>query len=124
MEVNPPAMDFSDQTNSLPPGLTAALERLWERYLPEIQDRLAVIDSAAAATAAGALTPEQQHAAHSAAHKLAGALGMFGLYEATDPARETELLYAANIPPARDSAPRLAELAASLRAMVENHKHP
>lgn len=107
---------------SLPSIIAAALEQHWKRYLPEIQDRLAVIDSAAAATAAGSLTSEQQHAAHSAAHKLAGALGMFGLTDATAPARETELLYSADAPPSRESAARLAELAASLRALVESKR--
>lgn len=117
-------MDFSEQTKSLPPGLAAAMDRLWERYFPEIQDRLATIDSAAAAIAAGTLTSEQQQAAHAAAHKLAGALGMFGLDDATAPARETEHLYAAAAAPSRECATHLAELATILRAMVENHKHP
>ena len=117
-------MDTLPKTaTALPPAIAAALARHWEHYLPEIQDRLAVLDSAAAATAAGTLTPEQQKAAHAAAHKLAGALGMFGLSEATDPARETELLYATDTPPSRESAPRLILMASKLRALVENHKH-
>lgn len=115
-------MDSPRQTISPPaPSLSAALQRLWERFLPDIQDRLSVIEAAASAAAAGALSPEQQQAAHAAAHKLAGALGMFGLTDATAPARETELLYAASTLPSRENAARLSELAASLRSLIESH---
>lgn len=104
-----------------PPELAAALERLWQRHLPEIEDRLDVLDSAASAATAGTLTPEQQQAAHAAAHKLAGVLGSFGLSQATDPARETERLYAAGFPPSRQTAARLARMAATLRSLVASH---
>jgi HPt (histidine-containing phosphotransfer) domain-containing protein len=125
MEVSAPAMNSLSQTASpQPAALAAALDRLWERHLPEIEKRLAILDSAAAATAAGALTPEQQQAAHAAAHKLAGALGSFGLVEATAPARETEQLYAPDTPPSRESGAHLARMAASLRAIVDSRKHP
>ncbi|HEV2135242.1 MAG TPA: Hpt domain-containing protein [Terracidiphilus sp.] len=107
-----------------PPDLAAALERLWQRHLPEIESRLDILDSAAAATAASALTPDQKQAAHAAAHKLAGVLGSFGLSQATDPARETERLYAADSPPSRESAARLARMAATLRSLVANHMRP
>jgi HPt (histidine-containing phosphotransfer) domain-containing protein len=104
--------------------LAGALERLWDRHLPEIKDRLALIESAAAAAAAGSLTRGQQQAAHAAAHKLAGVLGTFGLAEATAPAREIEHLYAQDAAPPPESAARLVGMAASLRALIESHMRP
>lgn len=125
MEVSAQAVNSPPQTASpQPPAFAAALQRLWERHLPEIEERLAILDSAAAAAAAGNLTPEQQQVAHAAAHKLAGVLGSFGLTDATAPARETEHLYEPDIPPSRESGARLARMAASLHALVESHMHP
>jgi HPt (histidine-containing phosphotransfer) domain-containing protein len=103
-----------------PPGLAAALDRIWQRHLPEIEERLAVIESAAAATAAGTLTAEQRHAAQAAAHKLAGVLGSFGLGEGTAPARETELHYAAERAANPENGPHLAGMATTLRLLVES----
>ncbi|HEV2280703.1 MAG TPA: Hpt domain-containing protein [Acidobacteriaceae bacterium] len=114
-------MDSSQQVS---PSLAAALDRLWERHLPEIEERLAAIESAAAATAAGTLSPGQRQAAHSAAHNLAGVLGTFGLAEGTGPAREIEHLYAAETAPAREDGPRLASIAATLRSLVQSRKPP
>jgi HPt (histidine-containing phosphotransfer) domain-containing protein len=109
--------DLPDQ----PPGLAATLDRLWAHFLPEILQRLAVLETAAAALAAGNLTPEQHQAAHAAAHKLAGTLGTFGLTEATAPAREVELLYSADSEPC-DHAARLTSLTTSLRRLIESRK--
>lgn len=112
--------DFPSETASL----TAALDRIWQRHLPQIEERLAVIELAAAATAAGTLSAEQRLAAHAAAHNLAGVLGSFGLVEGTDPARETERLYSAVAGPDPESASRLAGMAATLRFLVESRKQP
>ncbi|MGH9589922.1 MAG: Hpt domain-containing protein [Terracidiphilus sp.] len=105
-------------------SLAAALDRIWQRHLPQIEERLAAIELAAAATAAGTLSPEQRLAAHSAAHNLAGVLGSFGLVEGTAPARETERLYAADTVPDPENASRLAGMAATLRFLVESRKQP
>lgn len=105
-------------------NLTAALDRIWQRHLPQIEERLAAIELAAAATAAGTLTREQRLAAHSAAHNLAGVLGSFGLAEGTAPARETELLYAAESIPNAEQVSHLAVMAAALRSLVESRKQP
>lgn len=116
----------SEQRDSppLPPGLAAALDRIWQRHLPEIEERLAIIESAAAATAAGKLTAEQRQAAQAAAHKLAGVLGSFGLAEGTAPARETELHYAAGSAANPENGPDLAGMATALRSLVESRGRP
>lgn len=102
--------------------LSAALDAIWQRRLPEIEKRLAAIELAAAATAAGTLTPEQRLAAHAAAHNLAGVLGSFGLADGTAPAREIERHFAAESIPDAENAPRLTGMAAALRSLVESRK--
>lgn len=59
-------------------SLPAALQRLWEKYLPEISRRISVLDQAVSAMETGALTSQLRMEAHEAAHKLAGTLGTFG----------------------------------------------
>ena len=102
--------------------LANALDRLWERFLPEIRQRVAALESAAAAAAVGSLKKEQQAAAHETAHKLAGVLGTFGLADGTTQAREAELLYAPEATPGPEHAEQLASLARGLRALIENRK--
>lgn len=77
-------------------AMAAALARLWTRFLPEIESRVAILEAAAASLVAGSLTAEQRQAAHDAAHKLAGTLGTFGLPRGTDLARKTELFLEGN----------------------------
>jgi HPt (histidine-containing phosphotransfer) domain-containing protein len=100
------------------PDLTAALDRLWARFLPEIRERVTVIESAVQALAAGSLSVEQKEAAASAAHKLAGVLGTFSLHRGTELARELEVQFTA----APDSAATLFALASELRAIIESRK--
>jgi HPt (histidine-containing phosphotransfer) domain-containing protein len=93
---------------------TALLASLWVKNRPIIEERLATLDGAAAAAAAGALSDEQRGVANSTAHKLAGALGMYGYDEGTRIARELEaMLGEANPDPARFGA-----LIAELRAAI------
>jgi HPt (histidine-containing phosphotransfer) domain-containing protein len=74
--------------------MAEALARLWTKFLPDIEQRVAVLEVAAQALAAGSLTTEQRESAHAAAHKLAGTLGMFGLHSGTELARQAELAFA------------------------------
>jgi HPt (histidine-containing phosphotransfer) domain-containing protein len=101
-----------------PADLAAAIDRLWARFLPEMRERVSILSSAAQSLAAGALTPDEQEAAHATAHKLSGTLGTFNLPRGTELARELELAFAAAPDPA--SASRLAALAAELRTLIES----
>lgn len=100
-----------------PTPITEAMNRMWTKFLPEIEERVALLETAAAAASRGALTGELRMEALSAAHKLAGVLGTFGLDEGTGLAREAEAIYeresAASIPNRRAAA-----LAAQLRAVL------
>lgn len=110
MESSPP--------KTAQPDLTAALDRLWARFLPEIRQRVAIVDSAIESLAAQSLSAEQKEAAASAAHKLAGVLGTFSLHRGTELARELELQFTDTL----SSAENLASQASELRSIIENRK--
>ncbi len=98
--------------------IAEAMNRLWAQYLPQIEERVATLESAADASAEGALTAAQCEQAVAAAHKLAGVLGTFGLPEGTELAREVETLYAGGPAALSDAGDRAKQVAARLRAML------
>lgn len=104
-----------------PSPLAQALDRLWAKFLPEIETRVAIMEAAAAALARGSLTSDLRNQAAAAAHKLAGTLGTFGLEEGTKLAREAESFYACE-PAALPADGRPTALAGELRAMVARRK--
>jgi HPt (histidine-containing phosphotransfer) domain-containing protein len=103
-------------------ALTQAIDRLWVRFLPEIEERIAVLDTAAEALAAGTLTAARRETASAAAHKLAGVLGTFGLTRGTVLARELEIGFNRKDGPDPASWKRLGAIAKELQAMVESRK--
>jgi HPt (histidine-containing phosphotransfer) domain-containing protein len=103
-------------------SLAGALDALWERFLPEIEQRMSHLEAAAAALEAGRLQPEQLQEAHSAAHKLAGTLGTFGLTRGTELARELELMYSPDALLDSTLASRAQQFAGELRATVASRK--
>jgi HPt (histidine-containing phosphotransfer) domain-containing protein len=105
--------------NATQSDLTAALNGLWQQFLPLIDERVAVLEAAGQALAGGNLSDEQREAATSAAHKLAGVLGTFGLTKGTVLAREAEMLCTGDADPA--SAPQLSDIAAQLRTIISGH---
>ncbi|MGH9599200.1 MAG: Hpt domain-containing protein [Terracidiphilus sp.] len=113
--ASPPALSEA-------PALAVALDRLWSRFQPEIEQRLVILESSAAAAAVCALTRTQQEAAHSAAHKLAGVLGTFGLAEGTALAREMEQVFDSEDAPNAAGGERLVLLAAGLRTIIASRK--
>jgi HPt (histidine-containing phosphotransfer) domain-containing protein len=113
---------MESDTNTDQPDLSAALDRLWTRFLPEIRERVAKIESAAQSLGHGELDTEQREAAASAAHKLAGVLGTFSLEHGTALARELELAFSGADAAHPDAAPRLAAKTAELRAVIESRK--
>lgn len=103
-------------------ALSQAMDGLWARFLPDIRDRVSVLEAAARSASKGKLTAKQRDAAQTAAHKLAGVLGTFGLARGTALARELELKLARESSPARNAGIKLAETAAELRSMIESRK--
>ena len=102
-------------------AIAKALTTMWERFLPEIEGRIQVLDEAAAAVIAGKRCPTLRASAHQAAHKLAGTLGTFGLGRGTELAREAEILYTRE-EIGREDAARLQTIAGSIRTIVDERK--
>ena len=99
--------------------LADAMNRLWAKFLPQMEERVATLQDAAARLASGnTLTEDEQHQAAADAHKLAGVLGTFGLKDGTELAREAEVLYGGNHEETTAAAERLSAIAAQLQAMV------
>jgi HPt (histidine-containing phosphotransfer) domain-containing protein len=103
-------------------ALAEALDRMWTRFLPQIQERVDILDNAAQAFAAGPFSVDRQLEAQSAAHKLAGVLGTFGLTHGTVLARELETIYSRQNDPDPGLAANLASKAAELRSIVAERK--
>lgn len=103
-------------------ALSAALDRMWVVHLPELQHRVDILEASAQAFAAGSLSVDRQQNAQSAAHKLAGVLGTFGLTRGTELARELEIIYSGQDNLEEDVAERLSAIAAELRTIVSSRK--
>ena len=111
------AMDSTAQ-----PSMADALDRMWTKFLPQMEERVATLEAAAAASAANRLSAEQRTEAAGTAHKLAGVLGTFGLTGGTDLARELENLYSSENDPAPNVGAHLTALAAQLKVIVESRE--
>jgi HPt (histidine-containing phosphotransfer) domain-containing protein len=103
-------------------SLADALDALWAKFLPEMEERVATLETAAAAFKEHSLSDDEREAAHAAAHKLAGVLGTFGLTHGTELARELELGFSQRSASDSGLGERAVEIAAQLRAIVANRK--
>jgi len=103
-----------------PTALSDALNRLWARFLPEIENRVSILEVAAKACTDGCLSQEHRDAAHAAAHKLAGILGTFGLHRGTDLARQVELEFGEKL--TRSDASQLSQWIAELRSVIDRRQ--
>ena len=74
------------------------LADLWQRHLPTLHRRLAILERAATAASTGVLAEAVCAEALSIAHKLSGNLGMFGYQQAGDIASEIEQVFRAPTP--------------------------
>jgi len=99
------------------PGLDEALAALWLRARERVDARIDVLEDAAAALAADALSPELQDRARVQAHQLAGLLGTLGLPAASPVARRVEHLLGGD--PVRSDAEAVARDARELRRAAE-----
>ena len=110
-----------EKQNSTPPSMqpaqapiSAALQQLWIRFLPEMRRRVATIEVAASSPLT--CSAEEREAAHQTAHKLAGSLGTFGEKRGTEIARLLEEHFAHE--PVAETASEIQLLAKELRGIV------
>ena len=99
--------------------LAKAMNRLWTKYMPQMEERVGTLQKAAKNLENGILTATERELAGADAHKLAGVLGTFGLKEGTELAREAESLYGGPLDGDQVSAKRLRAIAEQLRSMIE-----
>jgi len=86
-------VESESTTLSAEAKLKSAMAALWARHLPTNTQRVEILERAATELLeAGAIGDELQTEAESAAHKLAGSLGTFGLDVGTERAREVETM--------------------------------
>lgn len=83
---------------------------------PEMMRRLKVVEDAAMALQAGPLTEEMRKAAHTEAHKLAGALGTYGFMDASRAAHELEVLL---VEPKQEDAKPMKRQIVELKSSLE-----
>jgi HPt (histidine-containing phosphotransfer) domain-containing protein len=93
--------------------LNAAIAKLWSRQRPEMLRRVDIVEDAVVSLLEARLQPEQLVEAERAAHKIAGSAGSFGFGQASEHAREIELVLRAGVSLA--DAPRLSELVLGIR---------
>jgi HPt (histidine-containing phosphotransfer) domain-containing protein len=103
-------------------SITEALDQLWVKFLPQMEERVALLEAASTALGKGKLSIHQREEANSAAHNLAGVLGTFGLTRGTVLAREAEIIYSGEPDTDPDAAPRLTRIAEQLRTILKNRK--
>jgi Hpt domain. len=101
------------------PDLAAALNRLWIRFLPEMSERVAILQLAANACAESELSREIREKAHAAAHKLAGTLGTFSLARGTELAREFEKICEVEIECTSEQAALLSSLTQEIASIID-----
>ena len=101
-------------------ALAQAMNLLWAKHLPQMHERVAVLEKAAQSLAGAALTETGQQQAAAEAHKLAGVLGTFGLKQGTELAREAEALYESPLDGNAAAASRLVAIAEQLHCMIAN----
>lgn len=108
----------SDPSASGTHSVPEMMNQLWIKFVPQIEERVATLERASDALGAGELPLRLREEAHSAAHKLAGTLGMFGLEQGTALAREAENLLGpeTNLDPAAKY--RIRQLATEIRSII------
>ena len=93
-----------------------ALRSVWTHQRGRVEERIGVIERAAAALAEDRLDPGLRADAERAAHMLAGSLGMFGFLDASSAARELEAELAR---PSEERVVQLPVLVRRLRDGIE-----
>ncbi|HEY4132578.1 MAG TPA: Hpt domain-containing protein, partial [Gemmatimonadaceae bacterium] len=99
-------------------ALKSAVRAIWERSRDAIMQRVAALDSAVQSAMSGELTPETRRNAEREAHKLAGAIGTFGFWNASALAKEAEGILQGDTPLAPPELLRLTTLTSQLRQQL------
>jgi diguanylate cyclase (GGDEF)-like protein len=96
-----------------------AVSVIWEKSRTAILSRVAALEDAARSMLAESLADDTRRHVERETHKLAGAAGMFGFWDASELARQAELILQGSDPIASADVLRLSDLSAQLRRQLE-----
>ncbi len=97
----------------------AAVAALWSQYRPIIAGRVTVLEQATRAALDDALSDELRQKAYGEAHKLAGSMGTFGFADASEMAREAEMMLDREAPLDAAAVACLSDLVRAIRQRIE-----
>ncbi|PSB42515.1 hypothetical protein C7B80_27230 [Cyanosarcina cf. burmensis CCALA 770] len=97
----------------------AALAEVWEKIKYQSSDRVAVLEQATISLLDNKLTEELRQKARQAAHKLAGALGIFGFAKGSRLAKHIEDIWQADVILDRSEALHLYEMVMALKREIQ-----
>ena len=109
---------MSEPPDSNAKEMEELLQSLWTKNYGLLQERLKLIRDAYDRLAAGSLDNQTRCDAESAAHKLAGILGTFGLPQGSALASKIETSLAAQAPVGPEFAPQLQAWLTELEAVI------
>ncbi|VXD22699.1 Multi-component transcriptional regulator, winged helix family [Planktothrix serta PCC 8927] len=87
---NLPESQPVDQSQNSRKEMTAITSRIWENFKDKVRVQISILEQVSPALLNGKLSAKLQQEAKKEAHKLAGSLGVFGLREGSQVAREIE----------------------------------
>jgi len=97
----------------------AALAEVWEKLKYQSSDRVTVLEQATISLLDNKLTEELREQARQAAHKLAGALGIFGFAKGSRLAKHIEDIWQADVILDRSEALHLYEMVMALKREIQ-----
>ncbi|MBD2304427.1 response regulator [Chroococcidiopsis sp. FACHB-1243] len=97
----------------------AALAEVWEKLKHQSSDRVAVLEQATISLLDNKLTEELRQKARQAAHKLAGALGIFGFAKGSRLAKHIEDIWQADVILDRSEALHVYEMVMALKREIQ-----
>ncbi|HCT59623.1 MULTISPECIES: Hpt domain-containing protein [Acidobacterium] len=95
--------------------IQSKLDAIWKASKPALLERLATLEASCEALRVNPESQDARHAAHDAAHKLAGVLGTFGLVRGSQIASELECIVTGQD---NEPLPAMQPLLAELREMI------
>jgi HPt (histidine-containing phosphotransfer) domain-containing protein len=113
---------MSEPPDSSAKEMEELLQSLWTKNYGLLQERLKLIRDAHDRMAVGSLDNQTRCNAESAAHKLAGILGTFGLPHGSALASKIETSLAAEAPAGLDFAPQLQSWLTELESIIASRQ--
>jgi DNA-binding response OmpR family regulator len=95
--LSPNQPDTSQQSLTPRQRVQTQITKTWEKHQTHVIGQITLLEQASQALTLGQLDSDLQRQAGQTAHKLAGSLGIFGMQQGTELARQLELLFHADL---------------------------